>query len=117
MEDLEKKLKELLLAHGEEWDQWFLDELGCDESEKVADFFNNGGLELDNDDTREHCAVTFVALADGRVDIGCWVWKYGDDFDEDAEWLVLDPAFFYEWELQKICDKIVDIYGHEGSRD
>lgn len=111
MEELEKKLKELLLAHGEEWNSGFYD-LGCDEADKVADFFNNGGLELHNDDTREHCAVTFVALADGGVDIGCWVWKYGEDFDADAEWHVLDPNCFYDWELQKICDKIVEIYGN-----
>lgn len=114
MEDLIKKLKDLLAKYGEEWDQSIADDLGCEEAEKVADFFNNGGLELHNDDTREHCAVTFVALVDGSVDIGCWVWKYGYDFDEDAEWHVLDQNFFYDWELQKICDKIVGVYERSG---
>lgn len=118
MEDLEKKLKELLVKYGEEWDQSIADDLGCDEAEKVADFFNNGGLEMWNPHTREHTAITFVALCeDGSVDIGCWVWGYGDDFDADAEWHVLNPAYFYDFELKAINDKIEEIYDHEGSRD
>ena len=110
MEELEMTLKELLVKYGEEWSLNAADYLGCEKADKVADFYNNGGLELDNDDTKEHCAVVYVSMLDGSVDIGCWVWKYGEDFDADAEWHVLGQNCFYDWELQKICDKILDVY-------
>lgn len=108
------ELRELLMKYGEPWRQQFEDEFGIESADRVADFFNNGGLELDNNDAREHCAVVFVSILEGSVDIGCWVWRYGEDFDEDAEWRVLELNCFHDWELQKICDKIVDVYERSG---
>lgn len=105
-------MKKLLEKYGEPWDERFLADFDLEEdgTTKVADFFNNGGLVLNNDRAKEHCAVVYVALVDGSIDIGCWLWKYDEDFDEDAEWHVLGLEVFTEPERKAICDKIVEIY-------
>lgn len=104
-------MKKLLEKYGEPWDERFLADFDIDETAtRVADFFNNGGLVLNNDRAKEHCAVVYVALVYGSIDIGCWVWKYDEDFDEDAEWHILGLEVFTESEEKAIKDKIIEIY-------
>lgn len=104
-------LAEILERLGEPWTEDIRNDLGIEKPVKVADFFHNGGFELHHEDTGENISVAYVALENGEVKIGCWVWYDGHDFDMDAEWLVLDERDFEEQELTDIYRQIEKIYG------
>lgn len=76
-----------------------------------ADFFNNGGLEF-NDENKVSYAVVYVAVYDDNsVKVGAWVWLDGENFDEDATFEVYEEDDFSASEIQQITDKIKSIYG------
>lgn len=106
-------MKKTLEKYGEPWDEHCLADFDLEEegTTKVADFYNNGGLVLHDDRANQHCAVIYVALVDGSVDIGCWLWMYDEDFDEDAEWHILGEDSFTTNERETIKNKIIEIYG------
>ena len=105
-------MKKTLEKYGEPWDDRFLQDFDIDENAtRVADFFNNGGLEMHNGWQKQNCAVIYVALVDGKIDIGCWLWMDDEDFDEDAEWHILGEDSFTPDERETIKNKIIEIYG------
>lgn len=103
-------LAELLKRVGETYDaDRHMSDFGLESAERVADFYNNGGLEFHNNDV--NYALQYAALEDGRVEIGAWSWFDGEDFDEDATFEVYDEDDFSEGELKAIAEKIQSIYG------
>ena len=103
-------LAELLKRVGETYDaDRHMSDFGLDSADYVADFYNNGGLELHNYGV--HFAIQYVALEDGLVTIGAWAWADDEDFDDDAEFVVRDEDELTEGELQRIYDGIVAVYG------
>ena len=102
-------LAQLLKQVGEPYDKERHEaDFGLESAERVADFYNNGGLELHNNNL--NMAIQYVALVDGRVEIGAWAWYDGDDFDADADFEVNYEDVFTEEELQRIHDAIKAIY-------
>ena len=108
-DELVKILRDLIERYGEPWRLEFCDDFDLEEAEKVVDFFNNGGLELHNE-YGENTAVVYVALVDGKIDLGCWLWQDGEDFDDDAEWHIFGPEVFLDHELTDICGRIEEIH-------
>ena len=102
-------LAELLKRVGERYDAHHLQDFGIERADYVADFHNNGGLEFHEVDV--NYAIQYVSLTDGRIEIGAWSWFDGEDFDEDATFECYDEEDFYEEDLQKIHDRIEEIYG------
>ena len=96
---------------GEPWREEFFDKFGLASADCVVDMYNNGGLILKHEDTGENVSVSFVAQCGDEVKIGCWIWYEGEDFDTDAEWLVLKDEDFTESELNEIYAKMEEIYG------
>ena len=102
-------LAELLKKVGETYDaDRHMSDFGLESAEKVADFYNNGGLELH--DYGVHLAVQYASLEDGKVEIGGWAWADDEDFDEDAEFIVRDEEDFTQGEIQRIAGAIKAIY-------
>ena len=104
-------LADIIYKLGEPWCYNHQYDFGLEVADKVADFYNHGGLELYDKATREHTAVSYAAVRDGKVQLGCWVWYTGEDFDEEAEWNVFEEKDFSEDELELIKEKIKKIYG------
>ena len=103
-------LAELLKRVGETYDKdRHESDFGLESADYVADFYNNGGLELH--DHGVNLAVQYASLEDGKVEIGGWAWADDEDFDEDAEFIVRDEDDFTEGQLKKIHDRIEEIYG------
>ena len=103
-------LAELLKNVGEPFDYVrHMSDFGLESAEQVADFYNNGGLELH--DYGVHMAVQYASLEDGKVEIGGWAWADDEDFDEDAEFIVRDEEDFTQGEIKRIADAIQSIYG------
>jgi len=102
-------LAELLKRVGETYDaDRHMQDFGLESAERVADFYNNGGLEFHNQGY--NFALQYAALEDGRVTIGAWTWEDGEDFDEDATFEVYDEDDFSGGELKRIADTIKAIY-------
>ena len=102
-------LAEILDRVGEPWCPSQLDELGVESAKKVADFFNNGGLEFHSNGV--NYALIYAALyPEGDVRIGAWAWLDGEDFDDDATFEGYDEDDFSASELQSIYNKIKEIY-------
>ena len=102
-------LAELLKSVGEPYDkERHESDFGLESADYVADFYNNGGLELH--DYGVHLAVQYVALVDGRAEVGGWAWADGEDFDEDAEFIVRDEDELTAGEIQRIADGVKAIY-------
>lgn len=102
-------MKELLRKYGEPWCYNHQYDFGLESAEKVADFHNNGGLELTNEVC--HFAIQYVALKwDGIIEIGAWVWWDGEDFDQDATFEVYEEDDFSAEECELIMNKIREIY-------
>ena len=104
-------LAELLEKVGEPHCIRHLYDFGIAEADYVADFHNNGGLEFHN--TGINYAIQYASVGYGRVEIGSWVWFDGEDFDQDATFEVYEEDDFSAGELQRIYNKIVEIYGRE----
>lgn len=65
-------LRELILRLGEPWNEVHEQDFGLESAERVADFFNNGGLEYRNEHG-ENIAVSYAAVREGgRVEVGLW---------------------------------------------
>lgn len=103
-------LAELLKRVGETYDaDRHMSDFGLESAERVADFYNNGGLEYHVG--RTNYAFQYVSLEDfDKVHIGAWVWEDGEDFDLDATFEVYDEDDFTESELKMIADAIRAIY-------
>lgn len=101
-------LAELIKRVGEPWCSSHADEFGLEAADRVADFFNNGGLEFHNG--RLNYALQYAAVTEGRVYVGAWVWFDGEDFDEDATFEVYEEDDFSAGELDRIYKRIVEIY-------
>ena len=102
-------LAELLKRVGETYDaDRHMSDFGLESAERVADFYNNGGLEFHNNGL--NYALQYASLEDGRVEIGAWSWFDGEDFDEDATFEVDDEDDFSAGELERIADAIKAIY-------
>ena len=102
-------LAELLKRVGETYDaDRHMSDFGLERAERVADFYNNGGLEFHNNGL--NYALQYASLEDGRVQVGSWVWEDGEDFDEDATFEVYDEDDFSAGELKRIADAIKAIY-------
>lgn len=106
-------MKDLIKRVGEPWSEDIMNELGIMTDCKVADFFHNGGLELRHEDTGENVSVSYAMVQDDEVRIGCWIWYECDDFDTDAEWMVLKEEDFSEQELTDIYRQIQSIYEND----
>ena len=105
------RLAELLKKVGEPYCERHLDEFGLESADYVADFYNNGGLELH--DYGVHLAIQYASVEDGRVEIGGWAWADDEDFDTDAEFIVREEDDFTEPEIQRIYDAVKAIYGNK----
>ena len=105
-------LQEIINRLGEPWRNQFFEEFGLAKSDKVADFYNHGGFTLNHEDTGENLAVHFAEVYNGVVYIGVWQWYDWEDFDEDAEWMVLKEDDFTEQELTDIYRQIRKVYEH-----
>lgn len=102
-------LAELLKRVGETYDaDRHMSDFGLESAERVADFYNNGGLEFHNNGL--NYALQYASLEDGLVQVGSWVWEDGEDFDEDATFEVYDEDDFSAGELKRIADAIKAIY-------
>ena len=102
-------LAELLKKVGETYDaDRHMSDFGLESAERVADFYNNGGLEFHNNGL--NYALQYASLEDGRVQVGSWVWEDGEDFDADATFEVYDEDDFSAGELKRIADAIKAIY-------
>lgn len=110
-----KKLADLLERVGETYDPDRHEAdfgLDLEDADYIADFFNNGGLEFQNDGL--NFAVQYVAVKDGQVYIGTWVWEEDEDFDQDAEFIVYDESDNWEvGDVQRIYDAVQAVYGNE----
>lgn len=105
------ELSELIKRVGEPYDsERHLSDFGIESAEKVADFYNNGGLEFHNEGDWNF-AVQYASVEDGRVQVGSWVWGDDEDFDQDATFEIYDEEDFSEREIQAIIDRIKSIYG------
>ena len=102
-------LKDLILKVGEPWSEIHEQDLGLESAERVADFYNNGGLEFYEHGL--HFALQYAAVIDGHVEIGAWVWLSGEDFDLDATFEVFDAYEFSAHQLNIIYNRIKGIYG------
>ena len=77
-----------------------------------ADFFNNGGLKFTGD--VDKCYLVYAALKeDGRVEFGSWIVGLDEDFDTDAEWMILEEDDFSGGEIDRIYKRIKEIYEKE----
>ncbi len=94
---------------GEPWREEFFAEFGLESADCVVDMYNNGGLILKHEDTGENVSVSFVAQCGDEVKIGCWIWYDVEDFDTDAEWLVLNGEDFTDDEWTEIYAKMEKI--------
>jgi len=101
-------LAELLKRVGEPYCERHLQDFGIESADYVADFYNNGGLELRHNNL--NMAIQYVALVDGRVEIGMWAWYDNEDFDEDATFETYEEDDFSGGELQRIYNTIKAIY-------
>ena len=105
-------LAEILERLGEPWCYNHQYDFGLESAKRVADFYNNGGLEFHNSGV--NYAIAYAALKyDGEVEIGAWVWLDGEDFDEDATCELYDEDDFSAGELQRIYNRIKEIYGKQ----
>lgn len=104
-------MRDLILRLGEEWRPEFGDDFGedLDDADRIADFFNNGGLEFHNNGV--NYALVYAAVFGDDVKIGAWAWMDGEDFDEDATFEIYEEDDFSGGELKAITDKIKEIYG------
>lgn len=102
-------MRDLILRLGEKWRPEFGDDFGLEYADKVADFFNNGGLQFNNNGV--HYALIYAAVVGNVVEIGAWAWLDGEDFDEDATFEIYEEDDFSGGELKAITDKIKEIYG------
>ena len=107
------ELGELIKLHGEPWSKDMMNELGIMSDCFAADFFHNGGFEIHHEDTGENVSVSYAMVQDGEVKIGVWIWYDGEDFDTDAEWMVLKEKEFSEQEITDIYRQILSIYEKE----
>lgn len=105
------ELAELIKRVGEPYDpERHMADFGLDleDADRVADFYNNGGLELHV--TGFNYALQYACVMDDKVFIGTWSWMDGEDFDEDATFEVYDEDDFSAGELRVIINKIKEIY-------
>lgn len=103
-------LAELLKRIGEPWSERHLADFGLESADYAADFYNNGGLEI-RDERDVNNAIQYVALVDGKVEIGAWAWCDDEDFDRDATFEVYEEDDFSAGELERIAKRIKEIYG------
>ena len=104
-------MKDLILRLGEGWCFKHQYDFGLEGAERVADFYNNGGLELHIGTV--NYALQYAAVKEGEVEIGAWVWLDGEDFDEDATFEIYYEDDFSAEELQRIYNRIKEIYGKQ----
>ena len=101
-------LAKLINRVGEDFDARHEQDFGLESAERVADFYNNGGLEFHNNGL--NYAIQYASLEDGLVQVGSWVWEDDEDFDADATFEVYDEDDFSAEELQAVYDKVKEIY-------
>ena len=102
-------LAELIEKVGEPHCVRHLYDFGVAEADFVVDFHNNGGLEFHSNGV--NYALQYAAVGYGNVNIGAWVWLDGEDFDQDATYEVYEEDDFSAGELNRIYNKIKEIYG------
>ena len=102
-------LKDLILKVGEPWSEIHEQDFGLESAERVADFYNNGGLEFYENGV--YHALQYAAVIDGCVEIGAWAWLRGEDFDRDAIFAVYEEDDFSAYQLNIIYNRIKGIYG------
>lgn len=106
-------LRELILRLGEPWNEVHEQDFGLESAERVADFFNNDGLEY-RDEHGENIAVSYAAVREGgRVEVGLWHWGVNEDFDEDAVFATYSEDEVSAHEIELISKRIKEIYGTE----
>ena len=106
-------LRDLILRLGEPWDEVHEQDFGLESAERVADFFNNDGLEY-RDENGENIAVSYAAVREGgRVEVGLWHWGEDEDFDEDAQFCEYSEGELSEEDRRRIAERIKEIYGTE----
>lgn len=101
-------VRELIERLGEQWCYNHLRDFGLESADRVVDFYNNGGLEFHNEGL--NYALQYAAVRHGRVEIGAWVWCDDEDFDLDATFEVYEEDDFSGGELQRIYNRIKEIY-------
>jgi len=104
-------LRELILRLGVPWDEVHEQDFGLESAERVADFFNNGGLDFRAKGM--NLAASYAAVVNGSVEIGAWAWLDDEDFDEDATFEVYSEDDFNAEEIEEICKRIKEIYENE----
>lgn len=105
------KLAQLIENVGESYDaDRHMSDFGLERADYVADFYNNGGLEFSHDGL--NFAIQYVAVEAGDVTIGAWVWEDGEDFDDDAEFIVYDESDYWkDGDLERIYEAVKAVYG------
>ena len=103
-------MKDLIKLYGEPWNEDIMNDLGITTDCTAADFYHNGGFEIHHADTGENVSILYALVRYDEVEIGCWIWYDWQDFDTDAEWMVLKEEDFSEQELTDIGRAIEQIY-------
>ena len=89
------------------WEITNLWDFGLESADKVADFFNNGGLEIKY--RGYNYAFQYAAIIGGKVEFGAWVWGEEEDF-EDSTFEIYDEMDIPRKEREIIVNKIREIY-------